>query len=469
MELRFTDGTTTVRILPSGGEAVLKRWTPQTPEVDTVDVAGALSDGGERPVVAYRNVTEQMDVVWAGAASEQRQRLNTLNRLFEGARHRQRTGVGPRVYVEFRASDAEDWWRSEVLSGRVLVDDGDLDFDLQLVTAGLEGAIIYTRRYYWEGPEEKLPLTNGNGTLVTNGLTVYNHDDADAGDDNWVQIPAKSIAMDLPTPVRLELTNTYESETRVGRVFIGHNAYSSPATLVHMLEAEDAAHGGLGTVTAHATASAGYYTALEWASTSETKLLEWTLTTAQLNALAGNYAHILLRLYNTSIYTNLWLRLRVLFAVSTIWEGPAALMRPNRILQDLGTVQLPPHLVGAGDLYPLSLALYGRRAEAGTHLLNVDFAQVAPADGWRRLEPKGYGLGEDVTLVDDMMEDLLYTEGWATAGAVGNYLAYGPPILLANSTSPQRLYFLWDTTLGGAGIDRTLSVKAFYRPRRLTI
>jgi len=465
MELRFTDGVTTIRILPTGGEAVLKRYTPQAPEIDPVDTGGATMDGGERPLAPYRNVSEQIDLVWEGTPAAQRASIKALNLLLQTARRYQRTGMGPRVYVEFRPDDAEDWWRSEVLSGRALVDDADLDFDLQLVTEGLEGLVVYTRRFYWEGPEAQIPLTNGNGTDDIAGLTVYNHDDGDAGDDNYVAIAAAAVAGDLPAPPRLEMTNTYNSATRADRVFVGHNAYSAPATLTHILEAEDASGG---TPTAHATASAGEYNALSWAVTTETQLLDWTLSTAMLNALAGNYAHLLLRLYNTTIYTDLWLRVRIKFEVSTIWEGPALLARANRILQDLGTVQLPPYLLGAGDLYPLHLVLYGTRAQAGTHTLNVDFLQVAPADGWRKLQPKGYGLGYEARLMDDMIGGALYTDSWATAGKVGNYIGYGGAIMLAPGRA-QRLYFLWDTTVGGAGIDRTLSVKAYYRPRRLTL
>lgn len=465
MELRFTDNTTTVDVLPSAGDAVLRRYTLRTPEIESIDSDRAIMDGGERPIAVYRNVTEQMDVILEGVAATQRATLAALNLLLEQARHRQRTGMGPAVYVEFRPDDAEGWWRSEILSGRALVDDAELEFDLQLVTAGLEITVIYTRRYYWEGAEAQIPLTNGNGTDDIAGLTVYNHDDADAGDDNYVAIDGDDVDGDLPAPPRLELTNTYNSATRADRVFVGHNAYSAPATLTHILEAEDASGG---TPTAHATASAGEYNALSWAVTTETQLLDWTLSTAMLNALAGNYAHLLLRLYNTTIYTDLWLRVRIKFEVSTIWEGPALLARANRILQDLGTVQLPPYLLGAGDLYPLHLMVYGTRAQAGTHLLNVDCLQVAPADGWRKLQPKGYGLGYEARLVDDMIAGALYTDSWATPGKVGNYIGYGAPIMLAPGRA-QRLYFLWDTTVGGAGIDRTLSVKAFYRPRRLTL
>jgi len=466
MELRFTDGTTTIRILPTGGEAVLKRYTPQMPEIDPVDTGGATMDGGERPLAPYRNVSEQIDLVWEGDLAEQRAAINTLNRLFQQARHRQRTGMAARVYLEFRPGSTGDWWRSEILSGRVLVDDADLEFDLQLVNVALEAAIIYTRRFFWEGPEAQIPLTNGNGQNNTAGLTVVNHDDADAGDDNYVAIASTAISGDLPAPPRLEMTNSYDSATRASTIYVAHNAFSAPGTLAHILEAEDAAGG---TPTEHATASAGYYSALSWEATTETLLLNWEISTEQLNALGGNYVRLLMRLYSNTIYTDLWLRVRIKYkSLTTLWEGPRMLAVPNQSLQDLGAVQLPPYLLGAGNIKELNLMLYGTRAQAGSHGLNVDFLQVAPCDGYRRLVPKGYHLEYQSRLIDDMVEGLLWKDTGADTAKVGIYVTYGAPILLEPGRD-QRLYFLHSGWTGGAGIDRTLSVKAFYRPRRLTL
>ncbi len=51
---------------------------------------------GERPI---RNVTENLRGGLDGDAGEQRAAIQTLNRLFQQARHRQRTGMGDRVWV----------------------------------------------------------------------------------------------------------------------------------------------------------------------------------------------------------------------------------------------------------------------------------------------------------------------------------------------------------------------------------
>ena len=466
MELRFTDGTTTIEVLPAAGDAVLRRYTPRTAEIESIDTTRAITDGGERPITVYRNVTEQADILLEGDDAEQRATIAALNGLLQGARHRQRTGMGPAVFIEFRVDDTEDWYRSEMLSGRLLIDDADLELDLQLVTAGLELTVLFTRRFFWEGPEAQIPLTNGNGTNNITGLTVVNHDDADAGDDNYVAIAAVDVVGGLPAPPRLEITNTTDHERRSYRVYVGHNVCSNPATLAHILEGEDST---LGTPVISATSSGGFYQEATWAGTAATTLYEWTLTTALLNALAGNYVRVLGRLADLlGLAGGLWLQLRVRFAVTTIWQGPWVLGVDNRYIQDLGLAQLPPYLVGAGDLYPLTLQLRGRHGSSGDHTFDLDFLQLCPVDGWRRLEPKGYGFAYTVRLVDDMIADHLYTDGWTPAGKTGHYLAYGAPILLEPGRV-QRLYFLHSTDTGTAPIDRTLSLKAFYRPRRLTL
>lgn len=130
-------------------------------------------------------------------------------------------------------------------------------------------------------------------------------------------------------------------------------------------------------------------------------------------------------LRTTPAYTDVWVRLRVKFSLTTIWEGPQVLLNTVYGLQDLGVLQLPPYLVGAGDIYPLNLVLYAQRAATGTHSLSLDYVQLSPLDGWRKLSPRGYGLAYGVRLVDDGIEGQTYTDGWATAGKTGHYSGGG--------------------------------------------
>lgn len=302
---------------------------------------------------------------------------------------------------------------------------------------------------------------------VTNtaGVPVSNHTDDD-GHSNYIEMQASEVTGDLPAPVRLEIVNAYVSSNRANTIYAAQNVLSDPAGLDHILEAEDASGGT--TVTGDGACSGGGRKTLSWTGTAEAELLTWTLSTSLLNACRGNYFRLLARFATTPSYTDIWAWFRIKFSLTTIWEGPPLLLSNLFSLQDLGMVQLPPYLVGAGDLYPLSLVWCVRRATSGTHNLSLDFIQLSPLDGWRRLSPRGYGLASGVRLVDDGIEEQVYTDGWSPAGKTGHYAASGQPLRVWPNAR-QRIYFLHDTLTGSAAIDRQLTVKVFYRPRRTTL
>jgi len=193
-------------------------------------------------------------------------------------------------------------------------------------------------------------------------------------------------------------------------------------------------------------------------------LLTWTLSTELLNKLAGRYVRIIGNITG-SVSSSTWLRFKVKFALTTIWEGPLTLLGTIS-LQELVSMRLPPYLVGAGDLYPLDLVLSAKSSVS--HSFELDFLQLTPLDGWRKLTHKGYGLGYEARIVDDAIDGYLYTDGWTPAGKTGHYVGYGEPILLQPGKL-QRLYFLHMPQAGSFVIYRTLSVKIYYRPRRLTV
>lgn len=457
--LRITDGTTTVTL--GGDDALLLEYVPRTPGMDVRSVGLVTQDGEEQIGARWDNVTEQAQVLIIGGTTTARATLNKLNRLFDAARKYQQQRLGAQVWVEFRPSDTEDWYRSEILSGKVEVDEEALR-SWYWNEGRIEAAVIWTRRYFWEGPEVELPLTNGNGSHVTGGLTVYNHDDADTGHDNYVEIAAEDVDGDTPGPVKLQMQNTFDSLARAARFYVAHNVLSNPGSFDHILEGESASGG---TNVADASCSGGAYKSVSWTGDSETQLLEWSLPTALLNAAAGNYFRILVR-FLIAPSTGTWLRFKIKMELTTIWEGAWLEAGIYDSLQELDTLQLPPYLVGAGDLYPLKLTLLGKRTGGGS--LYLDFLQLSPLDGWRKLLPKGYNLAYGVLIVDDGIGGYLYTYGWSPAGKTGHYSSRGQPLFLQPKMT-QRLYFLHTTDSGSAPIERTLRVRVWYRPRRLVL
>ena len=133
--------------------------------------------------------------------------------------------------------------------------------------------------------------------------------------------------------------------------------------------------------------------------------------------------------------------------------------------QSLDSVQLPPWIVEVNNIAALDLVIEGRRDDAGSTNFYLDFIQLLGLDGWRELRARAYGLQYNETLVDDGIVERLYLLNGSNA--YGLYVGTGRLMLLPGRD--QRLYFLHGDWMNGGGIARTLSVKAWYRPRRLSI
>jgi hypothetical protein len=217
-------------------------------------------------------------------------------------------------------------------------------------------------------------------TAVETRAVVYNHDDA--AHHNTIFIEASSVTGDLPAPVRIEVENLEygASSTNTFNVYLALNVNSDPGMFTHILEGEG---GAADSVVNDANSSGGQYGVANWTGITESLLYSWSLTETLITSCSANYFRLLGRL-PAQAYSNLWLRWRVLYETYTVWEGPQFLAGTNA-LQDMGVIQLPPYLVGAGDLQQLELNLYGQMNTAGSHSINLDFVQLSPLDGWRAL------------------------------------------------------------------------------------
>ncbi len=283
-----------------------------------------------------------------------------------------------------------------------------------------------------------------------------------------VEIALADVPGSLPAPVRLEFTPADAGAGALTRdLWVGHSAFSDVASLNTLLEGESAPFTD-GTRTADPACSAAQYMAHSWSGTSETRLSSIPLDTALLNAAGGNPFLALARLQTATAYTDLWIRLKIEATAggTVLWAGTPVLLSTTCVLQELGTVQLPPYLVGAGDLQPVVLSLYAKRYTAGSHTLALDYIQLLPLEGFRRLVALGSGLTHAQTLVDDGVEGHLFV---TEAGSkVQSYIGYGDPILLWPLVN-QRLYLAQSNPAGASLLARSLIVRAWYRPRLATM
>ncbi len=406
---------------------------------------------------AQATLSESAEVLFTSTAA-----MQAVQAAFAQARLRKRKAFGDRVYLQLTPQGLSNIYRSEILNGALDLSEEALGYEW--VNSKWHGFPSWTRRAFWEGPEAELSLSNGSGS-GTGGRTIYNHDDAGGGHDNWVDILAASVGGVLPAAMRIELTNSHNDPDRAEHVFVGLNHESAPSTFAHILEAESAATIVAGATTAHASASNGNYVATTVAAGAESTYFKFDLTTAMLNAAKGNKFRVLARFYSAPP-SDCQARIKVYTSVTPLWEGEQVDISSANGIIDLGTVRLPPYLVGTGTIYPLELYVLYEKAAGGT--VSLDFLQLTPLDGWRSLESRGYGASYNVRVVDDGLDDLVYSDGWSPAGKFGNYVGYGNRIMLWPGKD-QRLYFLSNKLSAISDIAQTWSVRVYYRPRILTL
>ena len=445
--ISLTNGTTTISLYTLTGDGIfVTGWDLAT--------AGTGKD-------TESEIAEGLDVlIQAGTAAALQTLVETVEGLLWAADWRRRTQMGPRVFLQVQWDGEPSAWRSEVLGGKLEVA-GTPD---QWGRRKLEGTLALTRAAFWEGPETQIPLSNGNGSNNTAGLTVWNHDDATAGHDNWAHIAAGAVTGVLPAPLKLELKNTSGAAADYTNLYLANNVYSDPANFVHILEGESRASGG--TVTADATSSGGSFNSLYF-SAGPYGEMRWALTAAQMQRTRGRWVRLLARF----TYLSGAAMVQPLVMDSSgkvLWRGATyqQVALPSYPLVDLGAVPLPPGGYSAGwDGITLALR-FSTTAGPGRSLANLDFLQLTPTDSQRTIRLLDSDVANNEALVDDGIEGITYVSrsgGFAPLAA-----PRGGPLLVFPGPE-QRIYVLQDEDFVEANIDRTFAVRAWYRPRRLTI
>lgn len=433
----ITDGTTTITFTAANGYQV-EEYDPRTPEAENGDV---------------ESIAETLQIYITGSSGSQVQtRQAALERVLLNARNRAKSGVGPRVFLQLQLDSDASTWRSEVFAYALPPKEQALRLWPNNVVS-LELSIL--RAPWWEGTLMQLPLTNGNGSNNTSGLTVYDHDDSTAGHDNYVQIAAADVAGTLPAPVKIELTNSTGSTQNYVWIWMANNAFSDPANFTQLLEGESVVSGG-STGSNSDSSNSGYATI----TVNTQAVQQWTLSQALLQDALGYDFHLMARF--RSVNGTVYLRPAVWDSTGTyaLWTGDEVqITLTSDPIVDLGVVPLPP---GGYSTAYAAQRLYVAMRSASSVVVQVDFFAFFPAGTFRRLKMLST-IANGVKITDDQPEK----RGYSLNGSVEtpNVAPQGRDLMVYPNTL-QRIYFLW--SLGGltAPVDQTFTVKAWYRPRR---
>ena len=431
--LSITDGTTTFSLSTTNAYLILYVPTEAQP--------------GET------SVTESVEIMfYAASASAMQTAIQNLQRLLEGIRRRQQWGVGPAVYFQFQPDGDATTWRSEMLDARLEYKEDTLSVFPQ---AKLPATLLLQRVPFWEGALTQIPLTNQSASNNTSGITIYNHDDSGTNHDNYVQIAAAAVGGSLPAPVKLELTNGTGSTQNWKQIWLANNAFSDPANFTHILEGETQVAGG--STGSNADSSNSSYATI---TINTQDVHQWTLSAALLQDAQGYDFHMLARF--RSVNGTVYIRPAIYDSGGSyaLWTGDETQVTiTSDAIVDLGVCPLPPG--GYGTAYAAQ-RLYWALRSASSVVVQTDFIAFFPANTFRRLRMLST-TANGVKVTDDQPEGRAYSV--ASSVETPNIAVSGMPLTVWPNTL-QRIYVLWSYFDLSASISTTMSVKAWYRPRR---
>lgn len=446
--ISLTDGTTTVNLYDlSNTFIVAEGWEMATPGV-----------GKE----AEPEIADSLDLlIQATSAANLQTAVRNLEGLLVTADRRQRTGLGARVFLQVQFDGEASAWRSEVLAGKLELPQAPDQWG----ALKIEGVLGITRRNYWEGPRTQIALTNGNGTNNTAGLTIYNHDDGDATNDNYLQIAAAAVTGAMPAPLEIELENTSGGSVNFSNIYLANNVFADPANLTHIIEGESR-DSGYGSIVANGASSGGNYNEVSFTPASAGVML-YSLAAAQLQKMAGRWFRLLARFHFLSGDAIVQARIMDSTGTRILYAGPE--VQPNSgalyHLYDLGALPFPPggYSTGWGAL---KLSLRFSTGVAGTSTADLDFLQLTPTDSFRHLRMFTYPVPNNDLVVDDGIEGLAYVS--LSAAPAPLVAPRGAPLMVYPGVL-QRVYVLADEQNNAVNIARTWAVRMWYRPRRFTL
>lgn len=435
----LTDGTTTISL--SSSLCFIMFYNPTGPKWE---------NGIPQPV------TESVDFAIKGSTTaEVRAKLRSIENLLFMVQNRNLTRTGRKVYIQFQATDDGAAYRSEILDySLILGEDSAFSFSQFL----LEARLTVKRNPFWEGARTQIPLSNGNGTNNTSGLSLRNHNDATAGHDNYLDIAADVVEGTLPAPLEIRLENASGASRGYQNWYIANSLFGT--SFSHIIEGESAVS-GYGTSAADPSMSNGNYCTL---TGSGWLTFRWEIAGTQLDYLAGRYLRILVAFRTLSVNNrNAQVSLIDWAGLGTMAKAPAVVLQGGQeVIQDVGVISLPVTPYGSNwATHILQLKIQTPSSEE----VGIDFLQITPAEPtlYRRLQQRGYTMPVGDAVVDDGIEGLTYYDSVADGKRYPIYVPFLQPVHVWPDAA-QRILVLNDGL--SRLVDWTLTAKAWYRPRR---
>jgi hypothetical protein len=400
-------------------------------------------------------VQEKIELTLVGTPADISTAISSIEAIARRAEAYQRGEYAYPQYLRFKPKTYFNYYAqiSEVYLETSPTGHNDLQKGSLLTT------LHYTRPNYFDCDQVELALTGRAGTDVTGGITIRNHTDSDPTHGNSVLIKPGHVLGDFPAPLRIEFTNS--SVTNWGRIIMG--AYHHPT-----MNSEDpffcmANDMTGGTQFANAAAINGYYRTFTFTTATFASFMGYAITATNINRLDGRTYRPILNLFNTHAYTDLHLRLRLMFGTYVMHVSEAVYADPNYGYIMFPPVQLPPNqILREVDPLHIEIELQGLREGGAAASIDADQLFLYPIEHAITFD-QFIPLSNTDVLVYDAHRALSNIRYTGTTEAVSHIRQGGPLLVYPNENN--RLFFHYYNLSNSLNIANTAVVKAYYRPR----
>lgn len=431
---------------------------------ETITLTIAEKGYSPKPGDGETDINETIEIYLTGAAAVNVQdKVRAINLMMMRASKRKRIGVGDRIYLMVHvAGEVDDvaadvWYGSEILEGRLSIDESELEGPIS--NGRMNARLAITRKGYFEdGAIRYLPLTNANGNRIQ-VVNIYNCMDLSGSApnklDNHVEIAASDIKGDLPAPVRftLSLAGTGPVERIYLSKFLNH--YGGESAVYPAYHYYDISG------SADAAASGGAYKSQTISTNNETAITTVNLDSVFLR-LGGDLHHIMARFRSTSSLGNVQFRIVLSSGSTVIWRSRPLRLSNTSQIQDIAVCNMPP--TGRGLSISLSLALTGQRLTSNTETIELDFLQFFGREFIKLESVTGVIETSSIIYFGGSNNDRhrLYS-----GQTMMDLIPYGADSLTLTPGQANGFFFLMQSN--NASINYWATVGAEYRPRRSTI
>lgn len=444
--ISITDGTTTQQ-LNDITTVMVTSYAMQGPEIRQAP-GGSSGDGSLLTEPVWNDVTESLSLLIRGAnPAAVRGTVQTIERILDRARQRRRAHGVDRCFIQVQIASEADTWRSEILSGRLVLADADVWRN------SIEAELIITRRYYWEGPRTALHMTTAATAETTDPVVWHNGADNVSGERNYLNIGANRVTGNLPTPLELKLTLT-GSQQIVTDVWIANTVFCDPNNLDPILLGSASISGATRT----------------WSSSDWFLAYKWTIPAATIADFGGQMVRPLVA-YSTrpNLATSQRGRLTVDYGspttVLSAWTNDIFSRAASESVLDYGAMAMPP---GGGALTNSTWAVHVTMRRSGGDTVVAHSLHLMPSGAGilRHLQASvsSMVMPTNDAIVDDGIEGLTYAQ--TSDGAQLVLRPYHEPVHVWPGRQ-NRLRVLVSANPWAASIAWT--AQAWYRPRRLTL